>query len=250
MADVRSLLRNELASRKGTSQPNTTGNRVTKKRKVENTDGVVRKKLRGTELDTLQLVSDAPSTEHIATEEGSEQVEDNTAGVEPPHDDSQNIPEPVINPQDQTKTTVLPQPQSVSIDEDEWAAFEREVAEPSRVSDTPAAVMAEATISAAPVTAEEIAAQQEEAKKTAARTRESDLEGEKEDAARLMEEEFDQMEKLEERVRKLKHQREALRKPRAEEQMPTEPVSSAAAPEPAESESEDDDEDWDDWRFK
>ena len=58
MADVRSLLRNELASRKGSS-PNTNGNRVSKKRKVDNGDGVMRKKLRSTDLETVEAAANA-----------------------------------------------------------------------------------------------------------------------------------------------------------------------------------------------
>lgn len=250
MADVRSLLRNELASRKGTSQPNTTGNRVAKKRKVDSSDGVVRKKLRSTELDAFQSASDAPSTEHTTADEGSEQLEEDYAGPEPAAEPNQKSSEPVPKLAEQQTTTISPQPQSTSVDEDEWAAFEREVAEPSRAPHAPAAISAEATISAAPITAEEIAAQQKKAKESAAHTREAELEGEREDAARLMEDELDEMEQLEERVRRLKQQREALRKTRADDQTPTEPVSDAEQDD-AESESEDgDDEEWDDWRFK
>ncbi|KAJ5347154.1 hypothetical protein MYU51_019781 [Penicillium brevicompactum] len=250
MADVRSLLRNELASRKGTSQPNTTGNRVTKKRKVDSSDGVVRKKLRATELDAFQSVSDAPSTDHTTADEGSEQLEEDAAGPAPAAEPNQQSSDFVANLAEQQTTIVSPQPQSTSVDEDEWAAFEREVAEPSRVPNAPAAVAAEATISAAPITAEEIAEQQKKAKQSAAHTREAELEGEREDAARLMEDELDEMEQLEERVRKLKQQREALRKTRAEDQTATEATSDAEQQD-AESESEDgDDEEWDDWRFK
>jgi hypothetical protein len=248
MADVRSLLRNELASRKGTSQPNTTGNRVTKKRKVDSGDGVVRKKLRGSELDAFQAVSDTPSTGPTTAEQDSEQTEDELTGPKPPLEVEEEVIEPVTKLAERTTATAPPQPpQSTTVDEDEWAAFEREVVEPSRAP--PAALAAEATISAAPITAEEIAAQQERAKASTTRTREAEAEGEREDAARLMEEEFDEMEQLEERVRRLKQQRESLRKTRAEEQTPTEPVSGVEDAE-SESEDDDDDEEWDDWRFK
>lgn len=251
MADVRSLLRNELASRKGTSQPNTTGNRVTKKRKVDSGDGVVRKKLRPTELDAFQSASEAPSTEHTTADQGPEQFEEDFAGPEPPLDSDQEAIERITNLSEQA-TTIPSQNQPSAVDEDEWAAFEREVAEPSRTPHAPAALVAEATISAAPITAEELAAQQGRAMASTARTREAELEGEREDAARLMEEEFDEMEQLEERVRRLKQQRESLRKTRAEQQAQSQPVSGAGEQDAAESESEDDDEDeeWDDWRFK
>ncbi|KAJ5506427.1 hypothetical protein N7453_005384 [Penicillium expansum] len=248
MADVRSLLRSELASRKGTSQPNTTGNRVTKKRKVDSGDGAMRKKIRAAELDTFQSISGATSTEQTTEDEGSEQVEDDIAGPEPPLENEQEIVEPTADLEESTAQP--PQDPSAPIDEEAWAAFQREIAEQSEEPHAPAAVTAEATISAAPVTAAEIAAQQERAKASTVRTREAEMEGEREDAARLLEEEFDEMDQLEERVRRLKQKREELRKVRAEEQTQDEPMESSAV-EQVESESEDDDdEDWDDWRFK
>lgn len=252
MADVRSLLRSELASRKGTSQPNTTGNRVTKKRKVDSGDAVMRKKLRAADLDAIQSTSGAPSTEQTTEDEGSEQVED-VAGPEPPVDGPHEIVEPTQIAQE-TITTAPSQPQPMAVDEDEWAAFEREVAAPSRVPQVPAALSAEATISAAPITNEELAAQQAREKAAATQSRDAELENEREDAARFMEEEFDEMDQLEERVRKLKQKREELRKKRAEDQARDEAMGSASAEQDsAESENDDDnddDEDWDDWRFK
>lgn len=248
MADVRSLLRSELASRKGTSQPNTTGNRVTKKRKVDSENGVMRKKIRAAELDTFQSTSGATSTEQTTEDEGSEQVEDDVAGPEP-LDTEQEIVEPAADLAEES-TTQPPEDSSTPIDEEAWAAFEREVAAQSDEPHAPAAVTAEATISAAPVTAAELAAQQERAKTSTVRTREAEMEGEREDAARLLEEEFDEMDQLEERVRRLKQKREELRKARAEDQTLDGPMVSGAV-EQIESETEDDDdEDWDDWRFK
>jgi hypothetical protein len=119
----------------------------------------------------------------------------------------------------------------------------------------PAAVAAEATISAAPVSNEELAAQQEREKASAGRTREAELEGEREDAARFMEEEFDEMDQLEERVRRLKHMREELRQKRAEDQtrdvpMVSEDQRAGTAAESDSDDDDDDDEDWDDWRFR
>jgi hypothetical protein len=163
------------------------------------------------------------------------------------------------------ETTAEPQPQN--IDEDEWAAFEREVAAPSRAPQKPAAVAAAATISAAPVSAEELVALQESEKESLRRNREAEAEGEREDAARFLEEEFDEMEQLEERVRRLKHMREQLRVKRATEsaEMDEAMVAGAAPSEPAanapettadgennEDDDDDDDadDDWDNWRFR
>lgn len=107
---------------------------------------------------------------------------------------------------------------SNSIDEDEWAAFERDVATPPPDPSAPSALTAAATISAAPMTAAELAAQsREQASLQGRERREAEVEGEKEDAARALEEEFDEMEGLEERVRRLREKREELRLRRAKE---------------------------------
>ncbi|KAJ5785253.1 uncharacterized protein N7503_010465 [Penicillium pulvis] len=257
MADVRSLLRNELASRKGTS-PNTTGNRVTKKRKVDNNDGVMRKKLRSTSLESV-TPSDAPadpsprSVEDPTTSEILEPVEeDGVAGPDLPVDEVEEDPALSQQPSDQAATTSAPtQEVPGTVDEDEWAAFEREVAEPSRMPEAPAALSAAATISAAPVSADELAVQQEKDNATTSRTREAELEGDREDAARFMEEEFDEMDQLEERVRRLKHMREELREKRARDEAQDRPmVSEEPRAEESDSDDDDEDEDWDDWRFK
>ncbi|KAJ5093776.1 hypothetical protein N7456_009637 [Penicillium angulare] len=256
MADVRSLLRNELASRKGTS-PNTAGNRVTKKRKVDNSDGVMRKKLRSTSLESVQEASSgpqgsSPSAEGSARGEGLDPVEENhVAGPLPVEDDDEEASSVVPQP----SSSVQPGPTQLQnssgvVDEDEWAAFEREVAVPSRNTQVPTALSSAATISVAPISAGEIAAQQEQDTTTTARAREAELDGEREDAARLMEEEFDEMDQLEERVRRLKHMREELRQKRARDEAQDRPMA-VEDQRTAESDSDDDeDEDWDDWRFK
>ncbi|KAJ5594977.1 uncharacterized protein N7459_001185 [Penicillium hispanicum] len=253
MADVRSLLRNELASRKGTS-PNTTGNRISKKRKVDNGDGVMRKKIRSTGLDAVQAASDAqtsqsPSTEDTVDDDSLEHVEqEGVTGPQPLVEGDQEVRVPAAEPSDSTALATGP---SGTVDEDEWAAFEREVAAPTRIPQAPAAVAAEATITAAPVSTEELAAQQEREKASTGRTREAELEGEREDAARLMEDEFDEMDQLEERVRRLKHMREELQQKRAEDQASRDQPMVSDEQAAVESDSdEDEDEDWDDWRFK
>lgn len=251
MADVRSLLRNELASRKGSS-PNTTGNRVSKKRKVDNGDGVMRKKLRSTDLETVEAVAKAqnpesPSVEDAASDELVEEGDEvDTAGPASPQESNQDSIPPTV------QSTITPNPTQAShaVDEDEWAAFEREVAAPTRLPQPPAAIAAEATISAAPVTNEELAAQQERDTTSTKNAREAELEGEREDAARFLEEEFDEMDQLEERVRKLKQMREELREKRARDGERDQPMTTSEQREVDESDSDEDDEDWDDWRFK
>ncbi|KAK5062542.1 hypothetical protein LTR84_004615 [Exophiala bonariae] len=106
-----------------------------------------------------------------------------------------------------------PQPQP-EVDEDEWAAFEREVApltapqqESGTISQPPTSYEG-ATITAAPLSAAQIAQQADEQKR---RRLDTEADDEKEDEGRRLEEEFDVMEEMEERVRRLREKREALR---------------------------------------
>lgn len=137
---------------------------------------------------------------------------------------SETDPKPPIRPVDvphpsPTQVTVPPPPPASkeSVNEDEWAAFEATLARPSSPSPPPnttamTVLTAGATVSAAPVTAAQLAAQSsEEASLQNKERREAEVEGEKEDAARQLEEEFAEMEELEERVRRLRQQREKLR---------------------------------------
>ena len=138
------------------------------------------------------------------SESDEEQKKPAVGDSEQPTSDKTNYPEDVNQ---QSKP-----PDSAGddrIDEDEWAAFERDVATPPS---EPSALTAEATIIAAPVSAAELAAQsREEASLQRRSLREAEMEGEKEDAARQLEDEFDEMAGLEERVKRLKEKREKLR---------------------------------------
>lgn len=110
---------------------------------------------------------------------------------------------------DASATQTQPNP-TTQVDEDEWAAFQRDVASPPPET---SALTAAADISAAPLTAAELAAQSREQASTQAKERrEAEIEGEKEDAARQMEEEFEEMAELEDRVRRLREKREELRR--------------------------------------
>lgn len=136
-----------------------------------------------------------------------------------------------------------------TIDEDEWAAFEREVATPPP---TTSVLMSEATISAAPLSAAGIAAQEREQANVQKKERmEAVVEGEREDAARRLEDEFEEMAGLEEKVRRLREQREQLRKEikRGDEdaRMMSEDGNDADV-DAGDSASEDDvDDEWDSW---
>jgi zinc finger protein 830 len=149
-------------------------------------------------------------------------------------------------------TPLAAPPARPGVDEDEWAAFEADVA----AADAPAAVSAAGVsaagvISAPAMSAAALAAAAQEADHTRRRARqEAEREGDKEDAARKREEEFEEMEGLEQRVRRLREKREALRQ--------KEPVVTAAAAavtegvvgEDLDDEEDDDDDDWDGFRMK
>jgi zinc finger protein 830 len=104
-------------------------------------------------------------------------------------------------PEPPSNKPVPPDP-NPAVDEDEWAAFEREVA-PLAQADHAAA-----TITAAPVSAEQLEKQKEENRW---KQQENEAEAEKEEEERRAEEEVEIMEDLEERVKKWKEKREALR---------------------------------------
>lgn len=143
------------------------------------------------------------------------------------------------------------------VDEDEWAAFEADIAAASVPYDE------DATITAPAMNAEEAAAaaaasgdaDSEDVKRKM--QADIDIEDEKEEATRAMEDEFDDMQELEARVQRLKDQRAALRQ-RAESQgqetMPPKPSDLAASAAGAvaangvvvEEEEEEDEEDSDD----
>ena len=112
-------------------------------------------------------------------------------------------------PQNQDPTPPPTTADPATVDEDEWAAFERDVATPPP---EPSALTAEATISAAPLSAAELAAQShEQANLQKKSLREVEIEGEKEDAARRLEEELDEMAGFDERVKRLREKREQIR---------------------------------------
>ncbi|KAA8644506.1 hypothetical protein EYZ11_004595 [Aspergillus tanneri] len=271
MADVRSLLRSELASRKGSSsQTGRAPNRVTKKRKVDSGEDLARKKLRhahGDQLLASAQIVQPPSAQALEeSEELVEQSEQEITGPEfPPESELvENMTPMSVQPSD-TAAVTPDQPTEAAkqtVDEDEWAAFEREVVAPTRLPQGPAALAAKATILAAPISAEQLAAQQEKDNEVLAQTREAEAEGEREDAARFMEDELDEMDQLEERVRRLKDMREELRKKKtmggADDHRLDVPVfASELQEDPTKNDNSDDDDDdgeedddWENWRIK
>ena len=269
MADVRSLLRNERASRRithpqasytnngtliclichiqikseslwdthlksaahvkrfqsprdGASNPAADTN-GTRKRKADDGDGDSRKKTKPIDGLPDGFFDKSSNTPGVGTEFNTEpetmdeepQEDTVVAEAAPPEQQAHNAGVPAGFFDASTKGAPVP---ITAIDEDEWAAFERDVATPPpEASAAPSALTAAATISAAPLTAAEIAARsREEASTQTKERREVELEGEKEDAALRLEEEFEEMEELEKRVRRLRQKREELRRNRRE----------------------------------
>ncbi len=138
-----------------------------------------------------------------------------------------------------------------TINEDEWAAFEREVVAtppPPTERSVASALTEKATIEAAPVSTAELAALGREQQTERPGQRDAEIEAEKEDAARSLEEEFEKMESLEERVRRLREKREALR--RTEQPVPTQPdgeQTEGAGPIPDDASEDDFEEDY--WEY-
>ncbi|EEP76416.1 predicted protein [Uncinocarpus reesii 1704] len=203
MADVRALLRSELASRASS----TTG--PGKKRKLEPRPADIRKKLKPT-----------AQVEEPGKQEAEEEL------VEGPENETYSSsntttttviaePEPAVVAQ--TQATEASQEEPQAIDEDEWAAFERSVVAPTRMQvSATAALNSGATISAAPVSAAELAAREQEERESRTKAREAELQGEQEEATRSLEDELDEMEQLDERVKRLKEKREEILRRRGE----------------------------------
>lgn len=104
---------------------------------------------------------------------------------------------------------------ATAVDEAEFLAFERELAEMESQAYPTSVLNAQATISAAPLTAEQLAAQATDEKSTQRGRRDAEVEEEKEDAARVLAEEFEEMRGLEDRLKRLRERREGLRRPSA-----------------------------------
>ncbi|KAL8763493.1 MAG: hypothetical protein Q9184_000705 [Pyrenodesmia sp. 2 TL-2023] len=149
------------------------------------------------------------------------------------------------------RNSVPPPSPDPTIDEDEWAAFQRDIASPPPGS---TALTAAADIVSTPLTAAELAVQsREQASQQEKERLEAEVEGEKEDAARQLEEEFDDMAELEERVRKLREKREQLRMKEkqddsvVEEEEPPDPMVRNGSASEEESSDEDEENGWGCW---
>ncbi|TVY89884.1 Zinc finger protein [Lachnellula willkommii] len=180
-------------------------------------------KLQGKEQEQEQtpepVAAEGNKKKRKASEDGEETIRKRTKpanglpegffdpGAEPkPEIQPANAIQIPSRPATPAKSTPTPPQNAPEVNEDEWAAFEADIA----AAEIPAAE--DAIISAPTMSAAQLAAQSIEETKTQRKERqEAELEGDKEDAARKMEDELDEMQGLEQRVRKMREKREALR---------------------------------------
>ncbi|KAI7281579.1 hypothetical protein KC343_g10213 [Hortaea werneckii] len=214
------------------------------------------------------LDSPSPDDKKRARSAGEEAPNAERQSTEEEGDGDRNVVAPATAPVNVTKPAEVPAnggaPPATdeAVDEAELAAFERELAAMEQPSDAAATIQADATISAAPLTAEELAAQAREEQSAQRGRRDAELEDEREDAALALQEEFEEMDSLEQRLRKLREKREALRKGSTESGKPAEVDGALKAgpkgggvPEAVaednddDSDDDDDEEDFDDWNF-
>lgn len=143
-------------------------------------------------------------------------------------------------PLEQTSSGKKSEASMQAVDEDEWAAFEADIAESERIG-----TMADAVISAPPVTAEDIKRKSREEEYILNKEKEEEeLKEEKEDAARKIEEELEKMAILEAKVNRLRARREELRKQKediSKHRINTYSNDIEISPDINESEDEDDD---------
>ncbi|KAI7220665.1 hypothetical protein KC333_g2227 [Hortaea werneckii] len=219
------------------------------------------------------LDSPSPDDKKRARSAGEEAPNADRQSTEEKKDGNEDIAAPATAHVNEARPTEVPSNGGAplatddAVDEAELAAFERELAAMEQPSDAAATIQADATISAAPLTAEELAAQAREEQSAQRGRRDAELEDEREDAALALQEEFEEMDSLEQRLRKLREKREALRKgstgsgKRAEIDgaLKDRPKAGGSSSETAaegggdenddETDDDDDEEDFDDWNF-
>jgi ribosome-associated translation inhibitor RaiA len=244
MADVRSLLRAERAARappkaRKPEQALASPPRLSKKRKADDDDATdTRKRTKAKGFSNLPSAF-FDATEADPLEEEEEQIEEPSQ----PLDGFVAATEaPPALPQSTSKPTK-------DLDE-EWAAFEQDIAsipEPKSALD---ALNANAVLEAAPISATEATSQSLEGDATIQKgRRDVEMEEEKEDASRALEEEFEEMEVLEERLKRLKEKREQLRASKSEAINHIAAQPEAVLEDGSNEDDEDEDDEWDGWRF-
>lgn len=252
MADVRAMLRAERAARSTTSskpkQPVPAASAPTvnsKKRKAADPKvAEIVKRLRAEEegrdkAGAPEIVHD----EEAAAEVSHRKRKDRKLSIEKPAKAA-----PIANVRPPAPEVTGTGTQEQAINEDEWAAFEANIADlesqPPQQQPIPAANSG-ATITRTAMTAEEVEAENER-EKSKHRRRDEELELEKEDAAAALQEEFDEIERLEDRARKVRELREKLRERQTKDN--TEHKEEGHdQPAQEDQDDEDDEDDLDDW---
>jgi hypothetical protein len=246
MADVRALLRAEQAAR-AQSSGSAAQSSAARKRKAP-TEDVQTTQKRSRPDPTTKPSSDAQGAAAKPTRDASPPAAASPGAV---------IESEFIDA-GPGSSSLSSQPQAAAVDEDEWAAFERDMATPPPSPPRQTAINAlqsHAAISAAPKTRQEIEAQEKTSLKQQRALKEEDIKAEREDAARQLEDEFEEMEALEARVQRLKQMRESIRT--RKEVVEDAPEAAEAVevsigddmPLDADDSAEDSDEDYDDWGF-
>ncbi|KAL7805323.1 hypothetical protein V8C44DRAFT_341116 [Trichoderma aethiopicum] len=158
---------------------------------------------------TTKLATSLPSRQasNLATPASSSSMSIQQEAPPPQQQQQQQEPQP------QPQPPASPSQDQKQIDEDEWAAFEADIAaetapyDADAVISRPAMTAEEAAAAAAREAEQEAALQNPESRRTRA---DADIEDEREEATRALEEEFEEMQELEARVQRLKEKREAL----------------------------------------
>ncbi|TGO58941.1 hypothetical protein BOTNAR_0172g00270 [Botryotinia narcissicola] len=143
-----------------------------------------------------------------------------------------------------------PPNKQANVDEDEWAAFEADIA----AAEVPTEVESEAVIFAPAMTTAEVEARTAEEEKARRKEKlEAEVEGDREDASRKLQEEFEEMESLDQRVKRLREKREALwlkeKDVIATVSIPTEEPAANDVSED-DDDYDDDEDDWDGFRLR
>ncbi|KAI9724168.1 MAG: hypothetical protein M1828_003913 [Chrysothrix sp. TS-e1954] len=235
-------------------------NGTSKKRKLEEEShgDPTTKKARNTN-DVSTALADAES----------ESAPHNPAEAEISRDSNdQALTEQIITPSPNPGEAPSSAQEQANVDEDEWAAFEREIAATERQVTKGPALQSAPTISAKPMTAQEVSAQAQDERSLQKSNRETELEEEREEAARQAEDELDHMNQLDERMKVWRQRQEALRSMRGtgttkqptlhhphtegssgENHVYAAKETEQSAVQDVDSEADDDDDDdWDPWR--
>ncbi|KAF2434130.1 hypothetical protein EJ08DRAFT_676094 [Tothia fuscella] len=262
MADVRSMLRAERAAR-APPKSKKQSQHPSKKRKADDDDQEnidTRKRTRAEEANNLPagFFEGGVAVELPVEDEGEPPL----PGFVPAQEPDPQIAAQKTSPPSPTPPQPIPNP-SPALD-DEYAAFSAEISRvpsppPRHLTALDALNSGTGVISAAPLSATELAAQAREEQSTQREERQEEKEAEREDAARNLEEEFAEMEQLEERVRRLREKRERLRKglqegvigEKVEKGVMVSEVVSNGREDVSEEDDDDDDEgdEWDGWGF-